>query len=300
MKMKKTIAAVAGLLATTVAASAADMAVKARPIIPAEVWSWTGFYIGGHVGAGWGTTESTLTNVQRWPSGHLNFPLSLPFSQNSRSGFLGGGQVGANWQSGWAVFGVQGDIAGLDVKGTAPCLVVLGCTTESKWLASVTGRLGAVVADRGLIYVKGGAAWLNSDHRVTTPGFGPGAPVTTLTSANSHRLGLDPRSRHRMDDHPELDRVHRVQLLRLRQEERGIPDQHRLWHPDRSDGQRGPRQQALGRQGRRELQVRLGYSARREVLRTKRTLSCASRKPQGPSPWGFLLAGWLRLKRDAL
>lgn len=190
MKMTKTIAAVAGLLATTVAASAADMAVKARPIVvPAEVWSWTGFYIGAHVGAGWGTTESTLTNVIVGPPINVNFPLSLPFSQNSRSGFLGGGQIGANWQSGWAVFGVQGDIAGLDVKGTAPCLVVLGCTTESKWLASVTGRLGAVVADRGLIYVKGGAAWLNSDHRVTTPGLGALLPVTTLTSANSTTWG---------------------------------------------------------------------------------------------------------------
>ncbi len=89
-------------------------------MFPAEVWSWTGFYIGGHVGAGWGTTESTLTNFSVVPPG-IAFPLNVPFSQNSRSGFLGGGQVGANWQTGWAVFGVQGDIAGLDVKGTTPC-----------------------------------------------------------------------------------------------------------------------------------------------------------------------------------
>lgn len=186
--MKKTIAAVAALLATTVAASAADMAVKARPIVPVEVWSWTGFYIGAHVGAGWGTTESTLTNFSAVPPG-LNFPLNVPFSQNSRSGFLGGGQVGANWQSGWAVFGVQADIAGLDVKGTTTCLVVFGCTTKSNWLATATGRLGAVVADRGLIYVKGGGAWMNSDHSVTTPGFGGIIPATTLTSASSTTWG---------------------------------------------------------------------------------------------------------------
>jgi outer membrane immunogenic protein len=187
MRLKSAIAAAAALVATTTMASAADMAVKARPVVPVEVWSWTGFYIGAHVGAGWGTTESTLTSFSATPPG-IVFPLNVPFSQNSRSGFLGGGQVGYNWQSGWAVFGVQGDIAGLDVKGTTTCLVVLGCTTESKWLATVTGRLGAVVLDRGLVYVKGGGAWMNSDHSVTTPGFGP-VPAASLTSVNSTAFG---------------------------------------------------------------------------------------------------------------
>jgi outer membrane immunogenic protein len=85
---------------------------------------------------------------------------------------LGGVQVGANWQTGWAVIGVQGDVAGADIKGTSPCLVVLGCTTKTDWLASVTGRIGAVVLDRGLIYAKGGAAWMNSTHSVALPNIG--------------------------------------------------------------------------------------------------------------------------------
>jgi outer membrane immunogenic protein len=186
MTMKRSFAAAAALLISTVSSYAADLPVKAL-LSPAPVWSWTGFYGGVHVGAGWGTTESTLTSFSATPPG-IVFPLNVPFSQNSRSGFLGGGQVGYNWQSGWAVFGVQGDIAGLDVKGTTTCLVVLGCTTESKWLATVTGRLGAVVLDRGLVYVKGGGAWMNSDHSVTTPGFGP-VPAASLTSVNSTAFG---------------------------------------------------------------------------------------------------------------
>ena len=64
----------------------------------------------------------------------------------------------ANFQSGWAVFGVQGDIAGMDIKGTAPCFVIGSCTTKSDWLATVSGRFGGVVADRALICAKGGAA----------------------------------------------------------------------------------------------------------------------------------------------
>lgn len=169
-----TAAAAALLIAGTAASSAADLPMKARPYVAApEVWSWTGFYIGAHVGAGWGTTESTLTGAFFSPP-PTTVAFSFPFSQNSRSGFLGGAQAGYNWQSGWAVFGVQGDIAGTDIKGTTPCVTFLSCTTKTDWLATVSGRLGAVVAERGLIYVKGGAAWMNSRHTVNLPNFGPG------------------------------------------------------------------------------------------------------------------------------
>src|SRR5438552_3252396 len=183
MTMKRTLAAAAALLITTVSGYAADLPVKAL-LSPAPVWSWTGFYGGVHVGAGWGTTESTLTSFSVTPPG-IVVPLNFPFSQNSRSGFLGGGQVGYNWQSGWAVFGVQGDIAATDVKGTTPCVVVLSCTSETNWLATVSGRLGAVVLDRGLVYVKGGGAWMNTDHRVNLPVVAN----TQLTSASSDAFG---------------------------------------------------------------------------------------------------------------
>jgi outer membrane immunogenic protein len=112
--------------------------------------------------------------------------------QNSRSGFLGGAQAGYNWQSGWAVFGVQADIAGADIKGTVPCLVVLSCTGTSNWLATASGRVGAVVLDRGLVYVKGGAAWLNTKHAANLPNLAgllpPGTP-SELTSKESNTWG---------------------------------------------------------------------------------------------------------------
>ena len=169
--MKKKIAAAATLLlVSTVAGSAADMAMKAAPYAPAPVANWTGFYIGGHVGAGWGTTEAAVTGFSA--AGFGAFPFDLPLAQVSRSGFLGGGQIGYNFQSGAAVFGVQGDFAGLDVKGTAPCIVAFSCTSKSDWLATVSGRIGAVVADRALIYAKGGAAWMNSTHSLNVSGLG--------------------------------------------------------------------------------------------------------------------------------
>jgi outer membrane immunogenic protein len=169
----------------SVSANAADLAVKARPALD-PVWSWTGFYIGGHVGAGWGTTETTLTSFPGGPPGAFDFPIA----QNSRSGFLGGGQVGYNYQSGWAVFGVQGDIAGMDVKGTTPCITEIACTSKSDWLATVSGRVGGVVGDRTLVYIKGGGAWLHTNQSATAPaGIDGIGGMTQLTSASSTSVG---------------------------------------------------------------------------------------------------------------
>jgi outer membrane immunogenic protein len=187
--MKTTLAAAAAILiASTAAGSAADLAVKAPYIAPTSVWSWTGFYIGGHVGAGWGTTEATLDSITA-PGTPLT-AIGAVVSQNSRSGFLGGGQAGYNFQSGWAVFGIQGDIAGLDVKGTTPCLTTfLSCTAQSHWLATATGRIGGLVADKTLIYVKGGGAWLNTTHTFNIPAGIGALGGLTGTSADSNTFG---------------------------------------------------------------------------------------------------------------
>jgi outer membrane immunogenic protein len=164
--MKKTIAAVATAIALASApALAADLPMKAAPM-PAPVWSWTGFYIGGHVGFGWGQDETTIDSVTATPPG-VTVPVNLTFNQNSRSGVLGG---------------VQGDSAALDVKGTDPCLIALTCTSKSDWLATVSGRIGAVVLDRGLVYVKGGGAWLNSTHTTAINPAVPGVPQLTSGS----------------------------------------------------------------------------------------------------------------------
>ena len=53
--MKKLALAAAAVFALfTGTASAADMAVKSRPVVaPVPVFSWTGFYIGIHGGGAW-------------------------------------------------------------------------------------------------------------------------------------------------------------------------------------------------------------------------------------------------------
>jgi outer membrane immunogenic protein len=139
---------------------------------PLPIANWTGFYAGVNVGAGWGTTETTLESI----TGGGGLGAGLALTQNDRSGILGGGQIGYNYQSGLLVFGVQGDIDGASIEGTTPCLTVLSCKAKSDWLATITGRFGGVISDRTLVYVKGGAAWLHTAHTLTVPS-GFGAPV---------------------------------------------------------------------------------------------------------------------------
>ncbi len=180
-------AATLAALSITNAASAADMAVKAPPIVPPPVYSWTGFYVGGQVGSGWGTSQTTVdvgntfigppvnNTINGLIPGALN--LFIPLPQVQMNGFVGGGQAGYNWQTGVFVLGVEGDILWSGIKGTTSCILVFNCTNEVKWIGDITGRLGVTVGDRGLVYIKGGAAWadasvgINQSAAVVGPGF---------------------------------------------------------------------------------------------------------------------------------
>jgi outer membrane immunogenic protein len=66
--MKKALLCAVALTALTVApALAADL--RARPPVykapppPAPIWSWSGCYIGGHIGGGYAWTENTNTVI---------------------------------------------------------------------------------------------------------------------------------------------------------------------------------------------------------------------------------------------
>src|SRR5262245_51378490 len=105
-------------------ASAADLPRKAPALAPAPPpFSWTGFYIGGHRGAGWGTSETSLSSLSFGPGGPPFVPTGgNAFSQTQTNGWLGGGTIGYNWQvNPWFVFGIEGDFTWTDIKGTSPC-----------------------------------------------------------------------------------------------------------------------------------------------------------------------------------
>jgi outer membrane immunogenic protein len=152
------------LVGLSVGAQAADLGpapapiYKAPPVIAPPPFSWTGFYIGGNAGAGWnnGSVSDTL--------------LGETWSANNNATFVGGGQVGANYEFGGGfVVGVEGDFDWFANNNNS--VTVLGTTVQGsndgRWLTTLTGRFGYAV-DRVLFYGKGGGAWVGSNNLTVT------------------------------------------------------------------------------------------------------------------------------------
>jgi outer membrane immunogenic protein len=128
-------------------ASAADLAVKAAPIVaPAPVFSWTGCYIGVHAGAG-------VLLDQGFQDGG-----GAPADRHGIGG-LAGGQVGCNYQTGMLVLGIEGEGFWSGMKVTRDNFdgTDLFNTTsiKNKWDYDVAARIG-VAFDRALVYGKAG------------------------------------------------------------------------------------------------------------------------------------------------
>ena len=165
------IAAIASLVATS--AFAADLPAKApymkAPIIP--VWNWTGFYIGGNVGYGWGNSSDSTT-ITRFLTG-LPLPGALVGTNGNQTdvnGVIGGGQFGYNWQiSRDLLFGFEADIQGSDQRGTGTvtCVrcsddgtgIVANLNHKLDWFGTVRGRGGVLVTPDLLLYATGGLAY---------------------------------------------------------------------------------------------------------------------------------------------
>ena len=155
--MKKLLLATVALVAlgATVPALAADLAArpytKAPPPVMAPIYNWTGFYIGGHVGAAFGN-DNTFNG--------------LVIGNNNDARFLGGVQVGADYQfaPNW-VLGVEGQFSWLGGNNNVVTFPNgYAYTNDQRGLGSVTGRIGYTWGP-ALLYVKGGYAY--SDNRET-------------------------------------------------------------------------------------------------------------------------------------
>ena len=138
-------------------AVAADMPVKARPMPVATVFSWTGCYVGGHVGYAWGKKDvDPLVPVANFTYDH------------DINGVVAGGQVGCNlWQSDRWVFGIEGQASWADLDGqhyvNTTAVTNNGFRTEADIIGSIAARLGYAFGATGqtLVFVKGGAAFIH-------------------------------------------------------------------------------------------------------------------------------------------
>lgn len=184
-------------------ANAADLARKAPAYAPppaAPVFSWTGCYVGANVGWGWGRNNITQTTTAS-SLAFGNIGSQKVTTGVDTDGAVFGGQVGCDWQfaPNW-VIGIQGMLDGADINGlandNANGLLGVGTGTmgvKTKWLGSVTGRLGWVYQPEAMAYIKGGAAWAGYQmdfHNLATNIVGLGTvPGIVNTTFNGWTIG---------------------------------------------------------------------------------------------------------------
>jgi len=159
----------------TPAAFAAERAVPAYtpPPPPPPAYTWTGCYVGASAGYSGGTSQHfttagsifTRAGDGRVVGGNITDSFDL-------SGFIGGGQIGCNWQWGPWVFGVEADGSGTNKEGQAQEVPLATFSagrqnwvsqTQERWLVTARGKLGWAVWDKSMVYVTGGGAWAKID-----------------------------------------------------------------------------------------------------------------------------------------
>jgi len=176
--MRKSLLTGACALALAVPAYAADLPLKAPPAPPPPpIFNWSGFYVGANIGGAF--THDSLTDN-----------LSGASLGSDNNGFIGGGQVGFNWQVDSWVLGVEWDIDGTTLSHTGPGVVTalgtLQAHTSTDWISTLTGRVG-YAADRWLLYAKGGGAWVQESATITN--LGTGAAVGASRTSSGWTVG---------------------------------------------------------------------------------------------------------------
>ena len=181
----------------TPAAFAAEMAVPAYtpPPPPPPAYTWSGCYAGASAGWGSGTSDGFSTSAGTLALGvgpgtgavvAGGFPITNSFNL---TGFIGGGQLGCNWQWGAWVFGIEGDGSATNKSGqsfgngtTTPTSIGPLPTNpgtiyelQERWLVTARGKLGLTnfwwFGPNTLVYVTGGGAWAKIDASEWLAGF---------------------------------------------------------------------------------------------------------------------------------
>ncbi len=168
------------------AAFAADLPAPVLPPVykePPAVYSWTGFYVGGNFGAAWnGLSASNFSDT-----------VGSTFTAPTNVQFMGGGQLGVNYQFGdgvvigaEAMFDWLPNTQNAQITATAPDNTAAFIDTiNNRWVTTVTARLG-YAWDRVFFYGRGGGAWVGG---AGSPGMTVGGTPVTLTGSSNSDFG---------------------------------------------------------------------------------------------------------------
>jgi outer membrane immunogenic protein len=186
--MKSKFLLAVALCALPIAASAADLPLKARPFVPVPVSDWSGVYVGGEAGYGWGKqTSDAIDPGHCWEFedgrcrtfGGENNGVYYPdaaINSITQKGWLAGAFFGAQKQWGSWVLGIEANVDAANIKGSASTSVTntylvpfdsglftlnhtLSGTSTVDMLGSVRGKVGFVPAPAWMLYGTGGLAF---------------------------------------------------------------------------------------------------------------------------------------------
>ena len=223
--MKKMLVSATALGFLAGSAIAADLPSRKAPVPPPPPPMWTGFYAGLNAGYGWGGSNQAATSaypLSDQGAAYVNsisatslpwsifFPGTTPWTRLStwqagstalantgssypgQGGFIGGGQIGYNWQLGASfVSGVEADFQGSLMRGSGSyagassdlmnwdrAATVTPTVTSHRywtlqrqalgfgevkanvnWIGTIRGRLGYLLNPNFLVYGTGGLAY---------------------------------------------------------------------------------------------------------------------------------------------
>jgi outer membrane immunogenic protein len=181
---RSVLALAAGLVASFATCAQADgpyggpRAIDLNPVPLPPPLTWRGFYIGGNVGGAW-TTNTISDNL-----------TSVSFDRDN-TGFIGGVQIGYNYQIGNLVLGVEWDFdwTSIETSGVLSVPGVVGplqASADTEWISTLAARIGLAL-DRTLVYVKVGGGWVRNEASITQ--LATGASVSASTTSGAWVVG---------------------------------------------------------------------------------------------------------------
>jgi outer membrane immunogenic protein len=210
--MKKLFLSSVALAAMVGGAFAADLPSQKAPPAVAPAPLWKGFYVGLNAGGTWTNSyniDATTWNIYQ-PAGSADYTaaalLSGSQSTSGTAGFIGGGQIGYNWQTNFVgrefVVGIEADFQGiagssgngsrwnaapnagnsdgLAVSDINPFSLVSNIrgNIQQSWLGTVRGRMGVLATPTILVYGTGGLAYGNYSTQLQSTLFWQNKSVT--------------------------------------------------------------------------------------------------------------------------
>jgi outer membrane immunogenic protein len=145
--------------------------VRAADLLPilqgGGYYNWSGYYVGGNLGAGVGRTTFTAVSPG----------LSTTTSDEIR-GFVGGVQGGFNWQNGPLVAGIEAD---LQFSHERNGVTVFGMEFQNtlNYFSTLRGRVGYAL-DEWLFYATAGGGFAGNQDRYIFPLLGSFADTDTF------------------------------------------------------------------------------------------------------------------------